>query len=195
MRSKKEYPEWVEKFRTEGTTIKFVRGRYYLYNRLGSKRVEGKKNPQPVDEYIGVITQEDGLVYGKKKRVAIDGVEVREYGFSKAMLELCPDSWKQIHGVIWHDLLKTIIFSKSPNTYLQDEGYIRGWDEYKGIQKGAVISSLQRKITEEHGVGIDELLVLGTVFAVKMGKKTILSNLHEDHIRILSETGLRMEVR
>ena len=51
----KVYPEWVQKFRTKGTTVKKKGDAYYLYKRT-SKRVPGKKYPQPVDRYLGKIT-------------------------------------------------------------------------------------------------------------------------------------------
>ena len=48
----KVYPEWVQKYRTQGTTVKKVGDNYYLYKH-SSKRVPGKKNPVPKDVYIG----------------------------------------------------------------------------------------------------------------------------------------------
>ena len=39
---------------------------YYLYKRT-SRRVKGKKYPQPVDTYIGIITPE-GVIQSNKKR-------------------------------------------------------------------------------------------------------------------------------
>ncbi len=53
-------PEWVEKYKTAGTTIKKINGGYYLYAAT-SKREVGKKYPVSVQTYIGRIT-EDGLV-------------------------------------------------------------------------------------------------------------------------------------
>lgn len=47
----KKYPDWVQKYRTKGTTVKKKGDSYYLYKRT-SRRVKGKKYPQPVDTYI-----------------------------------------------------------------------------------------------------------------------------------------------
>ena len=63
----KVYPEWVQKHRRKGTTIKKVGNNYYLYKH-SSKRVPGKKYPVPVDTYIGRITQE-GVVKSEIKKV------------------------------------------------------------------------------------------------------------------------------
>lgn len=51
------YPKWVEKYHTEGTSIKEKNGNYYLY-KVSSKRVKGKKYPVSVQKYIGKITEE-----------------------------------------------------------------------------------------------------------------------------------------
>ena len=55
--SEKVYPDWVQKQRTAGTAVKKVGNNYDLYKH-SSKRVRGKKNPVPVDTYIGKITPE-----------------------------------------------------------------------------------------------------------------------------------------
>ena len=68
----KTYPDWVQKFRTKGKTVKKVGDNYYLYKHT-SKRVEGKKNPQPVDTYIGVITP-DGVIESRKKKMEMQTV-------------------------------------------------------------------------------------------------------------------------
>jgi hypothetical protein len=77
--TEKKYPEWVQQYRERGTTIKKRGDSYYLYKRT-SRRVPGKKYPQPVDTFIGVITR-DGVVASEKKKVSLTDIEVYEYGF------------------------------------------------------------------------------------------------------------------
>ena len=91
--TEKKYPDWVQKYRTRGKTVKKKGDAYYLYKRT-SKRVPGKKYPQPVDTYIGIITP-DGVVESDKKKISLTDIEVWEYGFSKAILDLCPEGWKR----------------------------------------------------------------------------------------------------
>ena len=67
MENKTVYPEWVQNYRTKGTTVKKIGNSYYLYKRT-SRRVPGKKYPQPVDTYIGVITPE-GVVKSTRKKI------------------------------------------------------------------------------------------------------------------------------
>ena len=72
----KTYPDWVQQYRTRGMTVKKKGDAYYLYKRT-SKRVPGKKYPQPVDTYVGLITP-NGVVYSDKKKVTLSNIEVRE---------------------------------------------------------------------------------------------------------------------
>ena len=60
-KTEKVYPEWVQKYREKGTTVKKKGDSYYLYKRT-SRRVPGKKYPQPVDTYVGIITPDGSYV-------------------------------------------------------------------------------------------------------------------------------------
>lgn len=60
------YPDWVQQYRTKGKTVKKKGDKYYLYSRT-SKRVPGKKYPQPVDTYIGIITHQKELLMPRVK--------------------------------------------------------------------------------------------------------------------------------
>ena len=60
MKSKKIYPDWVEKEHVKGTSIKQIGENYYLYE-CTSKKVRGKSYPVSIQRYIGKITPE-GLI-------------------------------------------------------------------------------------------------------------------------------------
>lgn len=110
------YPDWVQQYRTRGKTVKKKGDNYYLYSRT-SKRVPGKKHPQPVDTYIGVITP-DGVINAKSKIVQVDVCDVYEFGFSKVLQVICPDEWKLAVGKDWEKILQILIQKESVNTYL-----------------------------------------------------------------------------
>ena len=78
--SERVYPDQVQKQRTTGTAVKKVGNNYYLYKH-SSKRVRRKKNPVPVDTYIGKITTE-GIEKSGLKKVVVNEAEaiVKEYG-------------------------------------------------------------------------------------------------------------------
>ena len=119
--TEKIYPDWVQKHCTQGTTVKKMGDAYYLYKRT-SRRVPGKKYPQSIDTYIGII-KPDGVVRTQKNKVTLSNIEVWEYGYSKEIWELCPQSWKDAVGDEWENVLKTLMLNWSPQTYLEN-GYI-----------------------------------------------------------------------
>ena len=139
----KIYPDWVQAQRARGTTVKKKGDTYYLYKRT-SRRVPGKKYPQPVDTYIGVITP-DGVVESGKRKISLAGIEVKEYGFSRAVWQLCPEGWKRPLGEDWEDVLSIIVRKWSPETYLMKERAIKEEREFH-YQFAAQASSLSRRI-------------------------------------------------
>ena len=188
--TEKIYPDWVQAYRARGTTVKKKGDSYYLYKRT-SKRVPGKKYPQPVDTYIGVITP-DGIVKGKKK-LSLTDIEVWEYGYSKAVLDLCPDSWKKPLGGDWEDVLRLIILKWSPTSYLGREAGEKTQRDFR-YQFPAQMASLSRRIFKERGVALKDLEVLKTVYLVVLGKESALSKMSPGQKMLVDSLGLEMEV-
>lgn len=92
---------------------------YYLYKRT-SKRVPGKKYPQPVDTYIGIINPY-GIIKRKRQQLATTSIKVKEYGFSIAVWDSCSDDWKKAVGEGWEDKLACMIMKASPELYLDNQ--------------------------------------------------------------------------
>ncbi len=158
--TEKKYPDWVQKYRTKGTTVKKKGDSYYLYKRT-SRRVKGKKYPQPVDTYIGVITP-DGVIQSNKRKISLTDAEVWEYGFSKAVWELCPDDWKKPLGDDWQDVLVHHSFKTvSDLLYPGKHETIKKESDFR-YQFAAQISSLSRRIHKKWGIGLEELHQLET---------------------------------
>lgn len=191
---RKEYPDWIQKHITDGTTVKEIRGKYYLYRRETSKRKEGKKNPQPVYEYLGTIT-EAGLVPVKKNRVDITDITVREYGFSHALEAACPKTWIDVQGENWKEKLVAVVVSRSRNSYFLDLYDSVPTPEGLRIQLGATVSSLGRKMKEAYGVDLEELQSLDTIYMVKIDGRTSISRISEAQQAVIDKLGIRMEVR
>jgi predicted transposase YbfD/YdcC len=56
------HPEWALKFKTRGTELRNIRGKYYLYN-VTSRRDPITKKPKKITlNQVGVISQEYGLI-------------------------------------------------------------------------------------------------------------------------------------
>ena len=190
-RTEKVYPEWVQKQRTRGTTVKKRGDSYYLYKRT-SKRVPGKKYPQPVDTYIGVITP-DGIVPSDKKKISLTDAVVKEFGFSRAVELLCPQGWKEPLGKDWQPVLDAIILKESKESYIEKErGTAKEFPAH--VQYGAQKSSLARRIFKEHGVEMKELKALSTIYLIYLDGNRIVSVISEEQQELLDRTGIRLEV-
>ena len=185
------YPEWVQKHRVRGTTIKKKGNSYYLYKRT-SKRVPGKKYPQPVDTYIGLITPE-GVVYSDKKKVTLSNIEVREYGFTKAIQDLCPDGWKKPLGEDWNNVLSIIILKWSPESFLKDMPTQKTENDYH-YQFAAQAASLSRRIYKEHGIDLKELEILKTIYLVRIEKNSAISVISPAQQQIIDRLGMSLEM-
>ena len=70
------HPSWVQCHKKQGTEIKFINGHYYLY---GVKSVYNKelKRVQKVSlGILGKITEKDGFIPSKSKKLAEQSVDV-----------------------------------------------------------------------------------------------------------------------
>ena len=187
------YPDWVQEQKTTGTTVKKVGNNYYLYKH-SSKRVPGKKNPVPVDTYIGKITP-TGIERSGSKKVDTSDAEVivKEYGFSRSVELLCPAGWKEPLGKDWQKVLDFIIVRESPESYIPQIRKISESLE-PHVQLGAQKTALQRRMKKEYGVAFQELRLLSTVFIVRIAGKNLISKMSEEQEKLLGKLGLKLEV-
>lgn len=188
--TEKTYPDWVQAYRTRGTTVKKKGDSYYLYKRT-SKRVPGKKYPQPVDTYIGVITP-DGVIETRKKKLELSDIEVWEYGYSKALWELCPQGWKDALGEEWEDVLKAILLQWSPQTYL-GAGYAIKDPETFHCSFGAQAGLLSRRIYKEYKVDRKELETLKAIYLVRIGKEEAVSRISQEQQELLERLRVKLD--
>ncbi|MCD7885441.1 MAG: hypothetical protein LUI87_17330 [Lachnospiraceae bacterium] len=190
--NQKVYPEWVQAHKTKGTTVKKVGDNYYLYKHT-SKRVAGKKYPQPVDTYIGVITP-DGIIESGKKKMKLSGIEVKEYGYSKAVWSLCPEDWKRPLGEDWEDVLSIIIVEQSPYSYLKRERRIRKKEEFR-YQFPVQLASLGKRISNAHKISLKELHILESIYLVYLEKETTVSVINDEQKQLIDRLGIDMRIR
>jgi len=190
-RTEKVYPDWVQEYRTKGTTVKKKGETYYLYKRT-SRRVPGKKYPQPVDTYIGIITPE-GVIKSDKKKVTLTDATVKEFGFSRAVEILCPQSWKEPLGKEWGRVLDFIILKESAESYISAEREIAEvLDPH--IQYGAQKGSLIRRMQKESGAELKTLKSLSTIYLIYMDGNKIISKVSEKQREILERFHIDLEV-
>ncbi len=164
---------------------------YYLYKRT-SRRVPGKKCPQPVDTYIGVITPE-GVVRSNKKKVTLTNATVKEFGFSRAVEILCPQSWKEPLGKEWRNVLDFILLKESAESYISAEREVaEALDPH--IQYGAQKGSLIRRMQKESGADLKDLKSLSTIYLIYMDGNKIISRISEEQKEILNRYHIDLEV-
>ena len=180
------YPDWVQQYRTKGKTVKKKGDKYYLYSRT-SKRVPGKKYPQAVDTYIGIITPE-GVINAKSKIVQMDVCDVYEYGFSKALQIICPFEWKIKAGEDWEKILQVIIQKESENTYLRRDNKTIELMESE-VSFGLQYAMLLRRIKKTYNVDKDDLEKLKYIYVVYHGKVKFFSRISEQQQMILEKLG------
>ena len=189
----KVYPDWVQKQKTTGTTVKKVGNNYYLYKH-SSKRVPGKKNPVPVDTYIGKITP-DGVEKSNTRKIAANDTEiiVKEFGFSKSVESLCPAGWKEPLGTSWQEVLDYIIVRESPESYITQLRKIPASLE-PHIQYAAQKTALLRGMKKEYQLEFKDLRLLSTIYIVKIDGKKFLSTITDEQEKLLERIKLKLEV-
>lgn len=77
-----EYPDWVEKFRGKGRTIRKIKDGYGL-SQCTSEYVKGGP-PKSKQVYLGIITEKDGFI---PKKTGGSAPAYIEYGFSKFLMQ------------------------------------------------------------------------------------------------------------
>ena len=192
MKNEKVYPEWVQQQRIKGTTVKKVGNTYYLYKRT-SKRVPGKKYPQPVDTYIGIITP-DGIIERKRRQLATTSIKVKEYGFSKAVWDSCPDDWKKAVGEGWEDKLACMIMQASPESYLSVYMDIKGEDELS-FSAASQAGMLSRRFYKRYGVEFNSLEVLKSVYLVYIENHVFVSEITDEQMKLLKKISVSLEYK
>jgi hypothetical protein len=164
------YPDWVNTHKTKGTAVKKVGNAYYLYAAT-SKRVAGKKYPQPVLKFIGTITPE-GVVKSNVRKVSTEKVRVFEYGFSFALSHLLPERFlKDIKdGEKARFAFLNIVRYFSPTSYL-----LRGLAVPTMEELHMSLCTQIKKFERLTGVGIAALKPLMGLYLVETKELDMLS--------------------
>ena len=181
------YPDWVNAFKEKGTSIKKVGNEYYLYSAT-SKRVPGKKYPQPVQEYIGIITKE-GVIRTNVRKISTDRVRVYEYGMSYALQALLPETFlvnshdkETLHFAFLH-----IVKHISPKSYLLRDTELPTLSELH-ISLRAQLKRYERLT----GISIEYLRPLSELYLIETRECDMLSEVTPEMQEIL--TGLGVEI-
>ena len=182
------YPDWVNAFKEKGTSVKKVGNEYYLY-RSTSKRVPGKKYPQPVETYIGTI-KKGGVVRTNVRKISTDRVRVYEYGMSYALQALLPEAFlinshdrETLRFAFLH-----IVKQVTPTSYL-----------LRDVELPAV-SGLHINLNMQYsryerlaGIKIEELRPLAGLYLVETRECDMLSEATPEMREILARLGVEID--
>ena len=183
------YPDWVNAFKEKGTSIKRVGNEYYLYHST-SKRVPGKKYPQPVQEYIGIITRE-GVIKTHVRKISTDRVKVYEYGLSFVLQSLLPEAFlinshdrETLRFAFLH-----IVKHVTPTSYL-----LRNKD-LPCLSDLHINLNVQLKRYERlTGISIEDLRPLSELYLVETKECDMLSEVTPEMSKILARLGVKIDV-
>lgn len=177
------YPEWVERYRGEGKEIKYIRGKYYLYERTTVWDKE-KKQPRKISgQYLGRITEKEGLVAPKKRlhsEIAPESIPNKEYGASASLDQVgekiknnlkkyFPNEWENIWTMAILRLIHSQPFRRIENSY--QNSYLSVSYPGQKLSRQTLTSFLSRlgnqrqkmvAFMKEYGNGTEHILIDGT---------------------------------
>jgi hypothetical protein len=179
------YPDWVNAFKKKGTSVKKVGNEYYLY-RSTSKRVPGKKYPQPVQEYIGTITRE-GVIKTHVRKISTDRVRVYEYGMSFVMQSLLPETFL----INSHDKETLRLAFLHIVRHISPKSYLLRNTELPSLSDLHINLNLQLKRYERlTGISIEDLRPLSELYLIETKECDMLSEITSEMSEISARFGV-----
>ena len=182
------YPDWVNAYKKKGTSVKKVGNEYYLY-RATSKRVPGKKYPQPVETYIGTITK-DGVIKSNVRKISTDRVRVYEYGMSYALQSMLPETFlinshdKETLRLAFLHIIKHV----SPKSYLLRNTKLPALSELH-ISLNVQIKRYER-LTR---IKIEDLRPLSEMYLIETRECDMLSEVTPEMQEIFTRLGVELD--
>jgi len=148
----------------------------------------GKKYPQPVEEYIGIITRE-GVNRTNVRKISTDRVRVFEYGMSYVMQALLPEAFlinshdKETLRYAFLHIVKRI----SPKSYLLRDTELPDLSDLH-INLNVQYNRYERltKIT------IEDLRPLSELYLVETRECDMLSEVTPEMNEILAKLGVKI---
>lgn len=146
MRQTTCHPQWALAQKKPGTELRCIRGKYYLYECSSFYDKERKKTRKKTGRYLGIVTEDRGLVPPRRKQVAIEDEQiaaeaakgkivvpepkvgcVQEYGLSTFISENCgnlTENLKKTFPTMWNRIMAMAycrLRSQSPLKNIADD--------------------------------------------------------------------------
>ena len=146
MEKKAGHPQWALDQKRPGTELRCIRGKYYLYECSSFYDREKKKTRKKTGRYLGMITEEKGLVPPRRRQIEIENEkldeqasqgqismaaprlgQVCEYGLSSFITTQCSELTDNLRAALptaWSRILAMAycrLRNQSPLKYIQED--------------------------------------------------------------------------
>lgn len=140
------HPQWALDQKRPGTELRCIRGKYYLYECSSFYDKERKRTRKKTGAYLGMVTEDRGLVPPRRRQVEIENEavgkeaetgkitvpeprlgEVKEYGLSAFVSTHCAELTAKLKSALptaWSRVLAMAycrLRNQSPLKYIQDD--------------------------------------------------------------------------
>lgn len=88
-----KFPEWAVRHKKPGTELRFIHGRYYLYEVTSRWNPDKKRAQKITGKLLGKITEEKGFVASTKSKVEaqLKNLQIKAYGANYLITQLMVD--------------------------------------------------------------------------------------------------------
>jgi len=152
-----KHPEWALKHKKKGTELRYINGRYYLYEVTSRWNPEKKRAQKITGRLLGKITPEgfiESPKYALSKKAEVRRVSVREYGATRFLFDLMPEMNERLKKAFPSEYMHILAIAamrllyespiKNMGFYYR-ESYLS--EELKGVSLGQKkVSSVLREI-------------------------------------------------
>lgn len=201
------YPEWLMPYKSKGVYVSKRKNGYALY-RGHSERVPGKKHPVfKCDEYLGIVTQKDGLIPSSPPVRSC--VEVYRYGLWAFARRYCSILYRHLKD---KKLNYRLIYSHALLDYEgadTQEGYEGSWlsVDWPGIDMSAPMTEEEQGLLARLKKQLDSTLkarlgddfaaarpLWANVYAVRVNGKWRVSRIPEPLRAIAASHGVELSI-
>ena len=129
-------------------------------------------------------------------------IKVYEYGMSYALIQLCPDGWKNVNKNDWDILLQATIESVSPNSYVKLFPVCHRENLHECLTSEEITarlpgqkSALYRRMREQYNVKKETIDALSSISLLCFGENQYaLSVISDEQKEILSTLNLDLSL-